>query len=115
VPAVEPTMPSDPPLIQVIQELEDEGFAAQFVPREGGVVRCPTGGHVFSASSSEPSDCRRLEGVSDPADMVMVVALRCPVCDVAGTLVLHYGPEASPEESDVLAALDPPTHQVSGT
>jgi hypothetical protein len=107
-------MPTDAPLIQVLRRLDDEGFAAQFVPREGGVVRCATGGHVFSASSTDPVGSRRLEGVSDPADMVIVVALRCPVCDVPGTLVLHYGPDASPEEADVLAALQPPTHDPAG-
>jgi hypothetical protein len=101
-------MPTDPPLIQVLDRLEADGYHAQFVPREGGLVRCTFGGHVFSASSGEPVSSRRLEGVSDPADMVLVVALRCPVCGVPGTLVLHYGPEASPEEADVLLALEPP-------
>jgi hypothetical protein len=100
--------------MHVLEQLDDEGFSAQFVPREGGVVRCATGGHLFSASSSEPVSSRRLEGASDPADMVMVVALRCPVCDTAGTLTLHYGPDASPEEADVLAALEPPAHRTAG-
>jgi hypothetical protein len=107
-------MPTDPSLMNVLDQLEDEGYESQFVPREAGVVRCPTGGHVFSASSIDPDGTRRLEGASDPADMLMVVALRCPVCHVPGTLVLHYGPDASPEEGDVLVSLEPPSHRAAG-
>jgi hypothetical protein len=47
----------------------------------------------------------RVEGPSDPADMAMVAVVRCPWCTVTGTLVLGYGPMASPEDSDVAALL----------
>ena len=48
----------------------------------------------------------RTEGASDPADMVVVAAVRCPRCDARGTLALKYGPGASPEEAEILAHLD---------
>ena len=51
-------------------------------------------------------EIRRLEGASDPDDMLAVVALECPVCSMKGTIVLHFGPEASAEELDVLAEFD---------
>jgi hypothetical protein len=54
---------------------------------------------------------RRLEGASDPDDMVMVVGLRCPVCHIAGTVVLGYGPDASESDADVVAALAPAPRQ----
>jgi hypothetical protein len=49
---------------------------------------------------------RRLEGASDPADMLAVVALRCPACGAQGVLTLGYGPDTSPEEADVLLGLE---------
>jgi hypothetical protein len=107
-------MPTDSPLLRVLAELEADGYRAQFVPLDGGVVRCTRGGHVFSASSGQPDGSRRLEGVSDPADMMIVFSLRCPVCATAGTLVLHYGPEASVEEAEVLVAMEPPARDASG-
>jgi hypothetical protein len=48
---------------------------------------------------------RRLEGASDPADMLAVVALECGVCNASGTMVLGYGPAAADADSDVLRAL----------
>jgi hypothetical protein len=101
-------MPSDPSLLGVLGALEDDGYVDQFVPRARGVVRCTAGDHEFSASSAVVDQNRRLEGVSDPADMVIVLSLHCPICDRAGTLVLHYGPEASAEESDALDAFERP-------
>ena len=49
---------------------------------------------------------RRLEGASDPAEMMAVVAITCPRCEARGVLVLGYGPAAAVEDSDVLRALD---------
>jgi hypothetical protein len=49
---------------------------------------------------------RRLEGASDPADMLAVFALTCPRCGTAGTLTLNYGPETTPGEVTVLQALE---------
>ena len=44
---------------------------------------------------------RRLEGASDPSDMVGVLAIICPVCDNHATVVLKFGPEASPDEIEI--------------
>lgn len=48
---------------------------------------------------------RRLEGASDPDDMMAVAAVTCPVCRIDGVLVLSYGPAASAEHADVLLGL----------
>lgn len=40
--------------------------------------------------------------MSDPDDMLMIVAVTCPVCGARGTLTLGYGPIASIEDTDVL-------------
>ena len=46
-----------------------------------------------------------MEGASDPADMITVVATSCPVCGADGTMVLGYGPAASDLDAAVSRAL----------
>lgn len=47
----------------------------------------------------------RVEGVSDPADEDAVVGLVCPACSARGSVVIAYGPNATPEEAAVLVRL----------
>ncbi len=107
--------PDGATLIEVIDALEAEGYTGQFMAREGAVVECATchtltpahqmvGGHRLS----------RLEGASDPDDMVAVAAPRCPSCGTRGTLVLKFGPQASAEDADVLRCLDVPAGAPGG-
>jgi len=107
-------MPADSSLIQVLSRLEGEGFDAQFAAAPESKIRCTRGGHTFAASAARLDQSRRLEGVSDPDDMLMVFAMHCPICDAAGTLVLPYGPETGIDDADVLAALDPPPSARTG-
>lgn len=85
---------------------EAEGYDAQFAAIEGGLVRC------FSCHTDSPAaafridSLDRMEGPSDPSDMVAVVAAHCPHCNIKGTLVLQYGPQAGIEEQQVLKMLE---------
>lgn len=101
-----PEMPTDTPLLRVLRKLEASGYAAQFRAAAGGVVRCLTCDERFPAADVDADDVTRLEGVSDPADMLMVIPVRCPTCGTGGTLVVGYGPESSPEDADVVVALE---------
>lgn len=91
---------------EALRRFEAEGFTAQFAAREGALVMC------FSCRTESPATdvvlegLVRTEGASDPDDMVAVVALVCPSCEAKGTIALHFGAEASIEESEVLAALE---------
>ena len=38
--------------------------------------------------------------------MLVVAAVECPACGMKATIVLHYGPAASPEEVEVLRHLE---------
>ena len=93
-------------LVEVIRRFEAEGYTAHMGAAEGGVIRC------FGCHKDSPADqvhlhvLRRTEGASDPADMVAVAALACPLCGAKGTVALKFGPEASPEEDEVLRLLD---------
>jgi len=93
-------------LTAIITQFEDEGFTGQYAVRDAGSLLCLTCRQERRATDFVMSALRRTEGASDPDDMAAVVGLTCPNCGALGTAVLKYGPEASPEESDVLLALE---------
>lgn len=101
-----PGAPSDSAtLTEMLNSLADEGFAHQFTPVDGGAVECSRCSSRIDAASLEVRSVRRLEGASDPDDMVSLVAARCPNCDALGTLVLGYGVNATVEDADISRAL----------
>jgi hypothetical protein len=106
VPSASSDSPPEATLTDVSRQLDADGFDGQFRAEPGALIQCLTCRETTPATSLDANDMTRLEGESDPADMAMVVALRCPACGTGGTLILNYGPDASAEEADVLAALD---------
>lgn len=98
--------PTDTPLIAVLRRYEADGYTAQFDARDGAVVHC------FSCGADNPAaECRhgtvgRLEGASDPSDMLAVIPVRCAACGALGTVVANYGPEATVPDAEVLTALE---------
>ncbi|MCU1500992.1 MAG: hypothetical protein JWM12_346 [Ilumatobacteraceae bacterium] len=92
-------------LTELLAAYADAGFDGSFSAYEGAQLECHECGARFAASEVEMASLRRLEGASDPADMVAVVALTCPRCSAKGTAVLGFGPAAAPEDGDVLGAL----------
>ena len=91
-----------------MSELEAAGFGGQVGPRPGARLLCFTCRTESDAASFEVTDIRRTEGVSDPDDMLAVVALTCPRCGTRATVVLGYGPEAAEDDSEVLRTLQSP-------
>ncbi len=100
-----PESPDNATLGEVIAAFELEGYRGQMAARPAGQVLCVSCHLESDASEMEVDDLRRVEGASDPADMVAVAAVQCPSCAARGTVVLKYGPGASPEEAEVLALL----------
>ena len=98
--------PVDEPLTSVSESLTDRADDGQFRATEGSKIQCLTCRKEASAETYRADDVARLEGASDPADMVMVVPVTCPNCGATGTLVLGYGPNASAEDADALAAME---------
>lgn len=93
-------------IADALREFESQGYVGQFVIRSGGAVECQKC-HASHRPAAVPLEAmRRLEGVSDPADMVFVGALRCPQCGLAGTATLKYGPHAGADDAAVLRELD---------
>jgi hypothetical protein len=101
-------------LLDVLGELADRGYTGEFAAAEvdestqRGRIVCSTCHQVFAADAPDVGDLRRLEGASDPDDMLAVAALTCPNCSTRGTLVLNYGPTATVEDSATLEGLDRP-------
>lgn len=96
----------DETILGVLGELESLGFTGQFMPREGGQVECVTCHQLSPADETVFRQLRRLEGASDPDDMLAVVGLACLHCSAQGTAVLGYGPEAEAVDTEVLERLE---------
>ena len=79
-------------LTDVLAGYAQSGFDASFSVREPAQMECHTCNQTFAASETPMASLRRMEGASDPADMLAVVALTCPHCGAQGTAVLGYGP-----------------------
>lgn len=90
----------------VIADYEAKGFTGQFGARGAGQVICFACRATKDAGDVQVLAMHRLEGSSDPADQMVIVAVECPQCHRRGTLSLSYGPEASGEDKLVLKALD---------
>ncbi|MCA1691386.1 MAG: hypothetical protein LC733_03970 [Actinobacteria bacterium] len=97
--------PDDRTLTEILAAFELEGYRGQMAARPGGRVLCVSCHMESDAAEMEMDGLQRVEGVSDPADMLVVAALVCPVCNTHGTLVLGYGPDAGPDDAEVLAGL----------
>jgi hypothetical protein len=94
-------------LTDVLERYAEAGFKGQFEAVEtSGAVRCLECGTVDSAAAYSMHSLRRLEGASDPADMMAVVAITCCNCGADGVLVLSYGPAGNAADADILSTLD---------
>lgn len=92
-------------LTELIATFEMEGYRGQMAARPEGCVFCSGCHQEIDAAEMQLDALERMEGASDPADMLAVVALVCPICDTHGTLVVGYGPESGPDDAEVLARL----------
>ncbi len=103
---MQPGAPEDEDtLVDVLAAFAERGYGDSYGVAPGGQLRCAHCNATFAASEVEVVALRRLEGASDPDDMMAVVAVRCPLCGGRGSVVIAYGPHASADDADVLAAL----------
>ena len=101
-----PSAPDDnTTLTEVLDLYSTGGFAGSFGVTDDGLVECHSCGTISSASFVKMHSLRRLEGASDPDDMLAVAAISCPVCNTRGTLTMMFGPMASAGDATVLAGL----------
>jgi len=92
-------------LTEILATLDAAGFGAQMAARPEGMIQCLTCREQSPAAEFELKAMRRTEGASDPDDMLAVVGVICPRCGTQGTAVLGYGPEADPDDAEVVVRL----------
>ena len=98
--------PSDNDTLQsVLAGLAEHGFDGESNALEGGVVSWRRCGHEVPAADVAVEHLRRMEGASDPDDMLAVMGVTCPTCGDKAALVVAYGPNAGSADADVLVAL----------
>jgi hypothetical protein len=97
-----PDDPSDaqtePSVVEILRDYAGAGFSGDAFASDYGLILCGSCQSRLAASFVQVYSIRRLEGASDPADNVAVLAIICPVCQSRSTMVLKYGPDASPDE-----------------
>ena len=102
-----PGAPSDnTTLVTLLAQLAEAGYTGDLFVTSDGRLRCGTCHQDMDPAGLQLDQLRRIEGASDPGDMAAVLGITCPHCGQRGTAVVRYGPEAEPEESAVLLALD---------
>jgi hypothetical protein len=92
-------------ITEVLESYAQGGFTSSFVVTEESELECLECENVTSANRFSMSSLRRLEGASDPADMIAVVAITCPICRSRGTTILGFGPNATVQDAEVLTEL----------
>ena len=100
-------LPEDTSLAAILDDFDEAGFSATLMASDAGVL-CAACRSVVDPGDLLVQRMRRLEGASDPSDMLAVVGATCPGCGLDGTLLLGYGPDTDPAHADVLAALTVP-------
>jgi hypothetical protein len=101
-----PGVPSDnTTLVAVLDGIAGEGYDGDFFVTGDGLLHCAQCGVDLDPADFDVDAIRRMEGASDPDDLVAVVAARCPACQAQGTAVVGVGPTASAEDHDVTTAL----------
>ena len=105
--AAVPGAPSDnTTLTQVLDAFAADGFDGSMVVTDEARLRCTTCRTEHDPSSLEVDVWRRMEGASDPDDMLAVCGVVCPSCGSRASVVLNYGPEADGSDAEVLRALE---------
>ena len=102
-----PRVPGDEgtTLTEVLAAYSDAGFAGSFSVTDDARLVCDACQQQSSPAAVQMTSMRRLEGASDPDDMLAIVAITCPRCGAQGTTTLGFGPASTPEHGDVLREL----------
>lgn len=91
-------------VLEAVTRLRRSGYGVDFTATPDGLVRCGACGTDHDPEGMDIDETVRYEGVSDPADEAIVLAVRC-TCGRRGTYVAGYGPNASAADAAVLVRL----------
>lgn len=90
-----------------VERLTRAGYRDDFRAEDGALVAVASG-RRFGTEELEVDEEVRFEGETDPEEEAILLALRSRDGQVRGTWLVPYGPEATEEDAQVLAALKRP-------
>lgn len=93
------------PREDVIAEWRAGGYDTRMEIVEAGRIRCDACGVASEPEDCDVDDTFRYEGMSDPEDLELLLAVTCGSCAAKGTLTLGYGPYAGPDEAEAARRL----------
>ena len=88
----------------VVDRLTRAGYSDTFRGEAGG-VRALKAGHVHRPEDLVVESIDRFEGISDPEDEAIVLAVRCPGDGCRGTYTVPYGKNMPPIDGDLIARI----------
>jgi hypothetical protein len=88
----------------VIDRLTKAGYLDTFRAEKGGVCALHAG-HLHAPEDLVVESIDRFEGISDPSDEAMVMALRCSVDGCRGTYTVPYGKNMPAIDAEMVARL----------
>ena len=91
-------------LSAAMARLAARGFQHSLRAR-GGALRVVETGDVVEPEEVEVDEIVRFEGITDPAEEVVLYALNGPDGEPLGTYTAMYGPATPPEDAEVLRRL----------
>jgi hypothetical protein len=91
-------------MASVVDRLTKAGYTETFRGEAGG-VRAVRADHVHHPEDLVVESIDRFEGISDPEDEAMVLAVRCPADGCRGTYTVPYGKNMSSLDGDLIARI----------
>lgn len=92
-------------LVEVLAALRRGGYANSLTATDDGHLTCSNCDEGTEPEQLDVDHERRLEGASDPADEMLVVAGTCQGCGERAALILGFGPTASAADEAALGRL----------
>lgn len=102
-----PMPPNSPTLTDVLAAAKRTGFHADFMV-DGERLLCSACNTASDPANLAREWVHRLEGMSDPDELLTISALECPACRTKGLLVMPYGPAADQHEAEISRHLQSP-------
>lgn len=88
----------------VVDRLTKAGYTEIFRGEAAG-IRATRAGHVHAPEELVVESIDRFEGISDPSDEAMVLAVRCPADGCRGTYTVPYGKNIPSIDADLVARI----------
>ncbi len=91
-------------LSQAIDRLTTHGYTDQFVAEPDG-MRAVVAGVLYRPEWLIVEEVTRIEGISDPADEAIVLALHCREDGIKGTYTVPFGPGMDALDAEMMHRL----------